>query len=44
VKVIVPGLQDGEGVLEELLRVGFVLGVSEDIESGRSVKGRLDHT
>ena len=27
VEVIVPGFQPGEGVLEELLRAGFVLGV-----------------
>src|SRR5215212_1855607 len=43
VEVPVPRLQFGEGVLEELLCSGFVLGAPVDTNGGRGVDGGLDH-
>src|SRR5215213_4327926 len=43
VEVPMPRLQFGEGVLEELLCSGFVLGAPVDAKGGRGVDGGLDH-
>jgi hypothetical protein len=39
-----PGTQFGEGVLEEVLSLRLILDVPVDVEDGRSVDGRQDHT